>query len=159
MRYINTTYRRTGTLWDSRYQSSRIHVETVLLRCQRYIELNPVHAAMIDDPVDYRWSNYRHNALGQANGYPTPHPRCLALGATSRTRRAAYRGLFRSELEEDAIRDNRLAINQNQPLGSARFYAKIKATTGQRRGARPRGRPRARRDPALGQELGQGELP
>lgn len=41
VQYINTTYRRTGTLWDSRYKSSLIHAETYLLACQRYIELNP----------------------------------------------------------------------------------------------------------------------
>jgi hypothetical protein len=33
------SYRRTGTLWDSRYKSSLIQTETYLLRCQRYIEL------------------------------------------------------------------------------------------------------------------------
>ncbi len=50
--YINKTYRRTGTLWDSRYKSSLVQQETYLLRCQRYIELNPVRAAMVDDPAD-----------------------------------------------------------------------------------------------------------
>ena len=28
VQYINTTYRRTGTLWDSRYKSSLIPAET-----------------------------------------------------------------------------------------------------------------------------------
>ena len=48
MQYINTTYRRTGTLWDSRYKSSLIQAETYLLACQRYIELSLVRAAMVD---------------------------------------------------------------------------------------------------------------
>ncbi len=48
VQYINTTYRRTGTLWDSRYKSSLIQAETYLLACMRYIELNPVRAAMVD---------------------------------------------------------------------------------------------------------------
>lgn len=39
VQYINTTYHRTGTLWDSRYKSSLIQAETYLLSCQRYIEL------------------------------------------------------------------------------------------------------------------------
>jgi putative transposase len=51
VQYINTIYRRTGTLWDSRYKSSLIQAETYLLACQRYIELNPVRAAMVDDPA------------------------------------------------------------------------------------------------------------
>ena len=60
VQYINTTYRRTGTLWDSRYKSSLIQAETYLLSCQRYIELNPVRAAMVDDPAHYRWTSYRY---------------------------------------------------------------------------------------------------
>jgi len=64
--YINKTYRRTGTLWDSRYKASLVQAEDYLLVCQRYIELNPVRAAMVDDPAHYRWSSYRANGLGQA---------------------------------------------------------------------------------------------
>ena len=64
LQYINRTYRRTGALWDSRYNSSLIQADTYLLSCQRYIELNPVRAAMVDDPAHYRWTSYRHNALG-----------------------------------------------------------------------------------------------
>ncbi len=56
---------RTGTLWDSRYKSSLIQAETHLLTYMRYIELNPVRAAMVDDPAHSRWTSYRANALGQ----------------------------------------------------------------------------------------------
>lgn len=56
VQYINKTYRRTGTLWDSRYKSSSIQAETYLLTCHRDIELNPVRAASVDDPGQYRWS-------------------------------------------------------------------------------------------------------
>ena len=51
VQYINLTYRRTGTLWDSRYKSSVIQAETYLFACMRTIELNPVRAAMVDDPA------------------------------------------------------------------------------------------------------------
>lgn len=67
VQYINRTYRRTGTLWDSRYKSSCVQAEPYLLQCQRYIELNPVRAAMVDDPGHYRWSSYRSHALGQTD--------------------------------------------------------------------------------------------
>jgi hypothetical protein len=29
-KYINKTYRRTGTLWDSRYKSSLVHAENAV---------------------------------------------------------------------------------------------------------------------------------
>jgi len=41
VQFVNHTYRRTATLWDSRYNSSLVEAETYLLLCQRYIELNP----------------------------------------------------------------------------------------------------------------------
>jgi putative transposase len=142
VQYINRTYRRTGTLWDSRYKSSSIQAETYLLTCQRYIELNPVRAAMVDDPAHYRWSSYRANGLGQADSRLTPHPVYVALDASNKTRLAAYRALFRPQLDQAAIDDIRLALNQSQPLGNARFYAKIEKITGTRREAKLQGRPR-----------------
>jgi putative transposase len=158
VQYINTTYRRTGTLWDSRYKSSLIQAETYLLACQRYIELNPVRAAMVDDPAHYRWTSYRHNALGQTNPYLAPHPLYLAIGRDDKERQVAYRDLFRAQLDRKAIDDIRLALNQNQPLGDSRFYAKVETVTGQRREARPRGRPRVRHDESQAYDAGQGEL-
>ena len=142
VQYVNRTYRRTGTLWDSRYKSSLVQAETYLLSAQRYIELNPVRAAMVEDPAHYRWTSYRANALGQADARLTPHSLYLALGRTDKERQAAYRALFRSHLDQAAIDDIRLALNQNQPLGNERFLAKIEKVTGVRREARPRGRPR-----------------
>jgi putative transposase len=159
VQYINKTYRRTGTLWDSRYKSSLIQAETYLLSCQRYIELNPVRAAMVDDPAHYRWSSYRHNALGQANSYLLPHPLYLGLGKGDKTRQATYRNLFRTELDKEAISDIRLALNQNQPLGDSPFYAKVEAITGHRRQPKPRGRPRKQRNEMPAHDAEQGELP
>ena len=74
VQYINKTHGRTGTLWDSRYRSSLIQAEIYLLRCQRYIEPNPVRARMVDDPAHDRRSSYRANGLGQADHLLTPHP-------------------------------------------------------------------------------------
>jgi len=66
-RYVacfNARYQRTGTLREGRFRSSLVDSGFYLLACYRYIELNPVRAAMVANPVDYRWSSYRHNALG-----------------------------------------------------------------------------------------------
>ena len=156
VQYVNTTYRRTGSLWDSRCKSSLIQAETYLLECMRYIELNPVRAAMVEDPTHYRWSSYRANGLGQADRLVSPHPLYLALGRTAAARLGAYRALFRAHIDETAIDDIRLALNQSQPLGNSRFYGKIARMTGQRRQPRPRGRPRSAKTKGPGEE--QGEL-
>jgi REP-associated tyrosine transposase len=158
VQYINRSYRRTGTLWDSRYKSSLVQAETYLFATQRYIELNPLRAAMVDDPAHYRWTSYRANALGQADPRLTTHPLYLALGTSDKDRQVAYRALFRSHLDQAAIDDIRLALNQNQPLGNLRFLARIEKMTGIRREARPRGRPRREDAGASATLPGQGEL-
>ncbi len=113
---------------------------------------------MVDDPAHYRWTSYWHNVLGQANAYLTPHPLYLAIEREDTERQAAYRDLSRSQLDSKAIDDIRLALNQNQPLDNSCFYAKIEATTGQRREAKQRGRPRVQRDESKAHEVGQGKL-
>jgi putative transposase len=142
VQYINKTYRRTGTLWDSRYKSSLIQTDTYLLRCQRYIELNPVRADMVRDPGAYPWSSYRANGLGASDPLLSPHTLYLELGDSPKDRQAVYRELFRTELDEAALSELRLAVQQSQPVGSEQFLQQVEQMTGQRREARPRGRPR-----------------
>ena len=72
--YINWRYRRSGGLWDGRYKSCLVQDESYLLVCQRYIELNPVRAGMVDFPAQYRWSSYRCNADGETALLITTHP-------------------------------------------------------------------------------------
>ena len=158
VQYVNRSYRRSGTLWDSRYKSSSIQAQTCLLACQRYVELNPVRAPMVDDPAHYRWSSYRANGLAQADTLLTPHSLYRTLGDGDKERQSAYRALFRAPLDRAVIDDIRLALNQNQPLGNERFYARIEKMTGVRREARPRGRPRRDPEAANGSLAGRGGL-
>ena len=135
VQYVNKTYRRTGTLWDSRYKSSLIQADAYLLTCQRYIELNPVRADMVDEPAHYRWSSYRSNALGQVDPLLTPH-------AGQSQCEKSYRALVANEIEVAQITDIRIALQQSQLLGNSRFTDAIERVTGERREVRPRGRPR-----------------
>ncbi|CAN5906436.1 hypothetical protein BH20PSE1_BH20PSE1_14410 [soil metagenome] len=59
VQYINRKSRRTGTLWESRYKSSLLQAKMYLLTGMRYIELNPVRAAMVDEPAHYRSTGRR----------------------------------------------------------------------------------------------------
>ena len=90
VQYSNTTYRHTGTLWDSRYKSSMIQAETYLLDCMRYIELNPVRAAMVDDPAQYCRSGYRANGLAVTDLACPP--------ATNRTASSLYSSVYDARL-------------------------------------------------------------
>ena len=141
VQYANRTYRRTGSLWEGRYRSCLTQEESYLLACQRYIELNPLRAGMVDHPADYRWSSYRVNAQGEESPLITPHSLYLALDATPAARQAAYRELFRHELEPRMVDAIRQATNGNFALGDWRFGEEITWALGKRATPGKSGRP------------------
>ncbi|MDP2883362.1 MAG: transposase [Azonexus sp.] len=147
VQYANRTYRRSGTLWEGRFRSCLTQEDQYLLSCQRYIELNPVRAGMVAHPADYPWSSFRGNALGAENPLLSPHPVYLALGAIEADRLAAYRELFRHELEPGEIDAIRKATNGNFALGNDRFAEEVATMTGRRVVPAKSGRPRKRCDP------------
>ena len=91
VQYVNKTYQRSGTLWEGRYKSCPIQAETYLLSCQRYIELNPVRANMVNHPAEYKWSSYVANAQGEPNTVITPHSLYHSLGLNPTKQQLAYR--------------------------------------------------------------------
>jgi putative transposase len=142
VQYVNRTYRRSGTLWEGRFRSCLAQEESYVLACQRYIELNPVRAQMVAHPAEYPWSSYRANAQGEESHLRTPHALYLALGADAPAREAAYRELFRHELEPGLVDAIRKATNGNFALGDERFGAHIAHALGRRVQPGKAGRPR-----------------
>jgi len=122
VQYVNRSYQRSGTLWEGRYRSCLTQTESYLLACQRYIELNPVRAGMVAHPAEYRWSSYRANAQGESNNLIVAHEVYKALAQDAESRQAAYRELFRYELEPglvDEIILIRIRNRINNPLPSS----------------------------------------
>ena len=142
VQYANRTYRRSGSLWEGRFRSCLTQEASYLLACQRYIELNPVRAEMVVHPADYRWSSYRVNAQGEESPLIVPHLLYEALGGTREARQAAYRELFRHELEPGLVDAIRKATNGNFALGNARFGEQIALALGRRALPGRSGRPR-----------------
>jgi putative transposase len=141
VQYVNRTYRRSGTLWEGRFRSCLTQEDSYLLACQRYIELNPVRANMVEHPAEYRWSSYRGNAQGEPDALLKPHSLYLALGQDETRRAAAYRGLFRYQLEPGLVDEIRRATNGNYALGNAAFAAQVSEALGRRVTPGKSGRP------------------
>jgi len=142
VQYVNRAYRRSGTLWEGRFRSCLTQTDDYVLACYRYIELNPVRAAMVRHPRDYRWSSYAANADGKADKLLTPHEQYLRLGRSEIARRESYRALFKAHLDEPLVDQIRQATNGNHALGNARFQEEIEAVLGRRAGRGAPGRPR-----------------
>jgi putative transposase len=132
VKYINLTYRRTGTLWEGRYKSTLVDSELYFLTVSRYIELNPVRANMVANPSDYTWSSYRGNAMGKEIRLLTPHPVYLALGETTAQRIIRYRSLFGDVIPLDTLDQIRDCTNKSWALGGSKFKAQIEAAANRR---------------------------
>ena len=144
VKYFNSVYRRTGTLWEGRYRSSLIDTERYLLICYRYVELNPVRSGVAADPGEYPWSSYAAHALGTEDKVIRDHPLYLALGDDEEARRVAYRSLFRYEIDVETIRGIRKSIHCGNALGPERFKDEIEGALGRRVRPGERGRPKKR---------------
>jgi putative transposase len=145
--YFNFLHRRTGTLWEGRYRSTLIESERYLLRCQRYIEMNPVRAGLVLRPEDFHWSSHRYHVAGVADDLVTPHTMFLSLGESEAVRRRAYAALFEAQALDDEIQSIRDAVNKGWAMGSDEFCRDLERLTGRATSPRPLGRPRKTHDP------------
>ncbi|MGZ8292530.1 MAG: transposase [Telluria sp.] len=144
VQYFNRRHQRTGTLWEGRFRSCLIEDERYLFTCQRYIELNPVRAGMVEHPQNYVWSSYGVNAEGAESDLVTPHTLYLSLGQEEANRQQAYRELFDDVLPVQSVESLRRATNGNYAFASDAFIDEVAEILG--RPARPRtaGRPSTR---------------
>jgi putative transposase len=142
VRAFNARHGRTGTLWEGRYKSCLVDSDPYLLACLRYIELNPVRAAMVAQPWDYRWSSV-HGHLGlRADALLTRHAGYLALGRNASERQTAYRRLLTEALSGDVLADIRSHMQQERALGSPAFRWMVERVLNRPVDVRPQGRPR-----------------
>ncbi len=124
-RYLNNRYHRTGTRLEGRFKSSIIDSPRYLLRCSRYIDLNPVRAGLVELPALYEWSSYRCLGLGKTDNLITPHHVYDALGVDARARQVAYRALVDEALADRCTSAIRRAMVGGAALGNARFCAHL----------------------------------
>ena len=142
--YFNKSHARTGYLWEGRFKSCLVQAEHYALSCYRYIEMNPVRAAMVRTADEFRWSSFRVNAHGAKSPLITPHAEYLQLGTTPSERQAAYRDLFGSAAAPTNVEEIRRATNGGFVLGDRPFKNAVARVVGRRveasaPGRRPRG--------------------
>jgi putative transposase len=140
-RYVNKLENRTGTLWEGRFKASLIDSEAYLLACSRYVDLNPVRAAMVAAPQDYEWSSFRSHAAMERTNLVDDHPIFHALGRNSGARGKAYREFVSHGIVDEELDLIRIAVQRNQLTGNRQFHEAIANRTGRRVPTCGRGRP------------------
>ena len=138
---FNARHRRTGTLWEGRYKACLVDSADYLLRCVRYIDLNPVRARMTDDPVAFAWSGCAALCGLREDPLMTLHPTQRALGRTEAERGNAYRDLLSEALNDEDLAAIRLYLQQQRAYGRDDFRAMVEAKTRRFAGVRPAHRP------------------
>ncbi|SIQ99675.1 putative transposase [Solilutibacter tolerans] len=138
---FNARHGRTGTLWEGRYKSCLVEGADYLLRCVRYIDLNPVRARMTDDPSAFAWSSCAHLCGIRDDHLLTLHPTQRALGTTGAERSQAYRGLLAEALSQQDLAAIRAYLQQQRAYGRDDFQAMVQAKTQRFAGVRPAHRP------------------
>ena len=128
------------------------------LAAYRYIEANPVRAAIAAGAGDYPWSSHRANAPGDHDRLVTQHDCYRSLGRSARGRQAAYRTMFEDDLPDETIDIPRDATQGGWVPGRKTFHDQIAAAL--RRSVTPpvRGRPRKPARDASAQPPEQGRL-
>lgn len=141
VRAFNARHGRTGTLWEGRYKSCLVDGDRYLLACLRYIELNPLRAAMVVRAQDYRWSSV-HAHLGLLPDHRLSfRAEFMALGRDSMQRAYAWQQLLDEAISADEIAALRDYVRQERAYGSARFQSMVEKTLNRPVVVRPPGRP------------------
>ncbi|MFH1824822.1 MAG: transposase [Candidatus Firestonebacteria bacterium] len=125
VQYINWKYKRTGTLWEGRFKSSLVDKDEYLLACSRYIELNPVRAGIVSNPVDYCWSSFGYKAEGKMNSLLEPDPIYIGLGGTEKERQTNYKKLFLNSISDEELKMVRDATQKGTVIGSKEFISEL----------------------------------
>lgn len=139
---FNRRHRRTGTLWEGRFKSSLVDSDRYLLTAYRYIELNPVRAAMVEQPWHYPWSSVHGNLALRHDPLITPHPNFADMGETPQARADTYREWLTQGVSDDELIAIRKHLQQERAYGSKRFQAMAEKTLGRPVNLRRPGRPR-----------------
>ncbi|MHB1331380.1 MAG: transposase [Sulfuriferula sp.] len=83
----NRRHAKVGHLFQGRFKAILVDRDAYLLEVCRYVDLNPVRAAMVADPAQWSWSSYRaHTGLTTAPAWldtPAVHGYLLGYEAVS----------------------------------------------------------------------------
>ena len=135
--YYKKAYGYSGHLWQGRFKSNIIDIDSYLLQCGKYIELNPVRARMVTLPQDYLFSSYNFYAYGKADSLLTPSPVYLALSSSPEARRKHYIDFV---VDSSIINADRL--KKQQFIGNLDFVEKLECLYGVKNEMFRHGRPK-----------------
>lgn len=110
VKYYQAKYDFVGHLFQGRFKSPKISDESYYLQCGRYIERNPVSAAIVEKAEDYPFSSAAFYVRGKQDDLVTRNIYYQSLGVNERYRRNAYRNFLSVDDPYRAIIDDTLSL-------------------------------------------------
>lgn len=125
-----------GHLYQGRYKAFVVQSDEHFLALCRYVERNPVRAALVEQAEHWRWSSHRAHIGRETRGLGLLTSE-WPVGRPVDWREWVNRP--QTDAEVDAIRT---AVRRGVPYGTDAWRETIAASTGRTWSLRPRGRPR-----------------
>jgi putative transposase len=134
VRRYHQHYHSSGHVWQGRFKAFPIQHDDHLLTVLRYVERNPLRAALVERAEEYPWSSLRCVvADGAAPAYwhrgPVPRP-------------APWVEWVNQALTAEELEAVRMCVARGRPYGQAIWNQSTAARLGLEATLRPRGRPR-----------------
>jgi putative transposase len=126
-------YQTTGHIWQGRFRAFPIQEDEHLLMVLRYIERNPVRAALVARAEDWRWSSA--HLFGQPGDLPMLDP-----GPVPRP--DDWLVHVNQALHEGDLKHLRRCVRREAPYGSNDWVERTAQALGLEASLRPPGRPR-----------------
>ena len=139
--YFNQQHHRSGTIWEGRYRSSLIDPD-YFLRCQRYIELNPVRTGFESSPQDSTWTSFASHIGGNAEPWLVDHQHFWSLGNTPFERQMAWSAFVKDGAPHWEDRQITEALVRSKPWVSDIYAKKLFKDNPELTLMRHRGRPK-----------------
>lgn len=130
VRYVNSQYQRTGTLWEGRYRTG--YIQDVPYVLQAYVWLDGLSEY---SSRAQHLGHYTHSFLRE-------HAQYWQLGNTPFERQTRYAQLLEQDLTKNIIKALANAVQTGWMLGDDVLLAQIELETGRRVRPAARGRPR-----------------
>ena len=139
--YFNQRQQRSGTIWEGRYRSSLIDPD-YFLRCQRFIELNPVRSGFESSPQTSTWTSFASHIGGNAEPWLVDHQHFWSLGNTPFERQMRWAAFVKEgapHWEDQQITE---ALVRSKPWISDSYAKKLFKDNPEQVLIRRRGRPK-----------------
>ena len=139
--YFNQHQHHSGTIWEGRYRSSLIDPD-YFLRCQRYIELNPVRAGFESNPQDSTWTSFTSHIGGNSESWLVDHQYFWKLGNTPFERQMIWADYVKEGTPDWENRQITEALTRSKPWVSDIYAEKLFKDNPDQALIRHRGRPK-----------------